>query len=46
MAQHNNDGAKIWTAPVLEELTIDLAAIASGGKSATVDNGGKGKAIS
>lgn len=46
MVHQGNDGAKIWNAPVLEELTIDLTAIANGGKSATTDNGGKGKAVS
>lgn len=46
MTQNNNDGAKIWSAPVLEELTIDLAAIANAGKSATADNKGGGKAPS
>lgn len=46
MNQNTNNGAKIWSAPVLEELTIDLTAIANAGKSATSDNGGNGKAVS
>ncbi len=46
MTQNINEGAKIWSAPVLEELTIDLAAIANGGKSSTPDNKGGGKAAS
>lgn len=46
MTQNNNEGTQVWSAPVLEELTIDLAAIAGSGKSKTVDNKGGGKAKS
>lgn len=46
MTQYTNEGTKIWSAPVLEELTIDLAAIAGSGKSKTADNKGGGKAKS
>lgn len=35
---HEVSGAKTWTAPVLEGLTVDLAAIASGGATKTADN--------
>jgi hypothetical protein len=43
MTQNTNDGTKIWSAPVLEELTIDLTAIANSGKNVTADNKGGGK---
>lgn len=39
MAERSDLATKVWSAPVLEELTVDLAAIANkGGKGA---DGGK-----
>ncbi|MBB3860090.1 hypothetical protein GGQ88_001351 [Novosphingobium hassiacum] len=43
MAQMNNDSAKTWSAPVLEELTIDLSAIAAKNQPGNDGSGGKTK---
>lgn len=37
MTQRNDEAGKIWSAPALEELTVDLAAIA-----ASTNNGNDG----
>ncbi|MGV3513212.1 MAG: hypothetical protein ACO1OX_14520 [Novosphingobium sp.] len=40
MAEQSMNATKVWSAPVLEELTIDLAAIAAKGGTGT-DGSGK-----
>lgn len=42
MTERNDMTSKIWSAPVLEELTVDLSAIAAGngnGGDGALDNG-------
>lgn len=43
MTQRNEEAGKIWTAPVLEELTVDLAAIAASVNSGNDGTGGHTK---
>ncbi|SCY30677.1 hypothetical protein SAMN05660666_01367 [Novosphingobium aromaticivorans] len=38
-----NDAAKVWAAPVLEELTVDLAAIAASTNPGNDGNKGQTK---
>ncbi|MDT0509377.1 hypothetical protein [Novosphingobium sp. MMS21-SN21R] len=45
MTERNDVACKIWSAPVLEELTVDLTAIAAG-KGNGGDGGSQGKSKS
>lgn len=46
MTERNDMASKIWSAPVLEELTVDLSAIAAGNGNGGDGSGSQGKSQS
>lgn len=46
MIERNETTSKIWSAPVLEELTVDLTAIAAGKGNGGDGSGSQGKSKS
>lgn len=46
MTERNEVAGKTWSAPVLEELTVDLSAIAAGNGNGGDGSGSQGKSQS